>query len=178
MASHKRRRWIILTGLILSLLALSQGFHTQDKSDVEISDSTFKCISKMTKVRGFYVDNVLGDLDGTLKVANSKTGGVYPPGSVIQLVPTEVMVKHREGWNKDTHDWEFFELNVSPAGSTIKVRGVTEVKNRFGGNCFSCHVKARPEWDMICETDHGCAPIPLTAEAIAKIQQGDPRCTK
>ena len=103
---------------------------------MEITDSTFKCLTQMTKVPGFYVDNLLGDLEGTLKVANSTTGGSYPPGSVVQLVPTEVMVKHEAGWNKSTNDWEFFELNVTEAGSKIKVRGLTEVVNRFGRNCF------------------------------------------
>ena len=34
--------------------------------------------------------------------------------------------------------------------------------NRFGGNCFGCHIQARPQWDLVCEMDHGCAPIPLT----------------
>ncbi len=132
----------------------------------------------MTKVRGFYVDNVLGDLDGTLKVANSKNGGSYPPGSVVQLVPTEVMVKHREGWNKATNDWEFFELNVSESGSRINVRGVTQVVNKFGGNCFECHERAKRKWDMLCETDHGCQPILLTDADIAAMQDADPRCKK
>ncbi|MGH9761741.1 MAG: hypothetical protein ACREAC_13010 [Blastocatellia bacterium] len=176
MTNQARRRSIVLAGLIFTLFVLVRASYTQDKTDVQISNSTFKCITKMTKVRGFYVDNVLGNLDGTLRAANSKTGGTYPPGSVVQLVPTEVMIKHQPGWNKATNDWEFFELEVAAMGSKIKVRGVTEVKNRFGGNCFNCHVKARPEWDMICETDHGCAPIPLTAEMIGKIQQADPRC--
>jgi hypothetical protein len=43
----------------------------------------------MHPVRRSYVDNLLGDLDATLAVATSATGGVYPPGSVVQaaLVP-------------------------------------------------------------------------------------------
>jgi hypothetical protein len=45
----------------------------------------------MTHVRQFYVDNLLGNLDATLAVANSATGGTYPAGTVIQLVPTEAM---------------------------------------------------------------------------------------
>ena len=122
-------------------------------------------------MRGFFVTNLLGQLDDTLKVAKSSTGGRYPPGSVVQLVPSEVMVKHREGWNPATNDWEFFELDVSPEGSRIKVRGVTEVVNRFKGNCFGCHVKARPEWDLICEKDHGCDPLPFTAEQIMAVQK-------
>jgi hypothetical protein len=26
--------------------------------------------------------------------------------------------------------------------------------------CFGCHIKVRPEWDLVCETGHGCDPIP------------------
>jgi hypothetical protein len=109
-------------------------------------------------------------------VARSKTGGVYPPGSVVQLVPTEVMVKQPVGFNAVTRDWEFFELDVSKSGSVIRKRGFAEVVNRFGGNCFGCHVKAHPEWDMICETTHGCDPIPLTPAMLKALQDTDPRC--
>jgi mono/diheme cytochrome c family protein len=96
----------------------------------------------MTHVRQFYVDNLLGNLDGTLGVANSEMGGTYPPGSVIQLVPGEAMVKRDKGFNPVTHDWEFFELDVSKDGTEIRKRGFAEVVNRFGGNCFGCHIQA------------------------------------
>ena len=44
------------------------------------------------------------------------------------------------------------------------------------GNCFACHIKARPEWDLICEQDHGCDPLEITPKVISLIQQTDPRC--
>src|SRR5262245_59609722 len=81
-----------------------------------IDASSFRCITSMTPVRHFYVDNLRGDLKGTLAVANSKTGGTYPPGSVIQLVPGEAMVKGNKGASPATRDWEFFELDVSKDG--------------------------------------------------------------
>lgn len=143
---------------------------------IEISAQSFSCIKKLTPVRGFYVGNLLGNLKGTLAVARSQTGGVYPPGSVIQLIPTEVMVKQPKGFNPLTHDWEFFELNVSASGTEINKRGFADVVNRFGGNCFGCHIKARPEWDFICETNHGCDPIPLTPAMFGALQHTDPRC--
>ena len=130
----------------------------------------------MTPVRGFYVDNLNGDLKGTVAVANSANGGVYPPGSVVQLVPTEVMVKREAGFNAATKDWEFFELDVRDGKSVIRTRGFVDVVNRFGGNCFACHVKAKPEWDLICETGHGCDAIPLTTVMIKALQKTDPRC--
>ena len=145
-------------------------------ADVTVDDSSFRCLSDMTKVRHFFVDNLLGDLDSTVAVAESTEGGVYPPGSVVQLVPTEVMVKHQPGWNAATRDWEFFELEVSGDGSKIMKRGFVDVVNKFGGNCFGCHVKAKPQFDLICEQDHGCDPIPVTREMIAQVQAADPRC--
>ena len=149
---------------------------TTKSTIVEITDSTFTCMRDMTKVDGFYVGNLQGDIAATVAVASSKTGGKYPAGSVIQLVPGEVMVKHSAGISPETNDWEFFELDVSPKGSKIKKRGFTDVVNRFGGNCLDCHVKAEPQWDMVCKTGHGCDPIPLTKDVLALLQKTDPRC--
>lgn len=149
-----------------------------NSASIDVSAASFKCLSKMTKVKHFYVDNLLGDVKATVAAANSEKGGTYPPGSVVQLVPGEVMVKHKPGYNAVTRDWEFFELDTSADGSVIRKRGFADVVNRFGGNCFSCHVKARPEFDLICDNSHGCDPIPVTREQIAKIQADDPRCKK
>ena len=141
-----------------------------------ISEKSFRCITEMTHIGHFYVDNLAGNLKGTVRVAKSTTGGVYPVGSVLQLVPTEVMVKREKGFNAATHDWEFFELDVSKDGSKIRTRGFADVNNRFGGNCFGCHVAARPEWDLVCDTTHGCAPIPITIAMSGALQRTDPRC--
>ena len=166
--------------LLLSLLSLSfvpTSIAQDEQAALSIDESNFRCLSEMSRVRGFFVDNLMDDLDGTLAVANSDVGGVYPPGSVVQLVPTEVMVKHPKGFNAATRDWEFFELSVDESGSNIDKRGFVDVVNKFGGNCFECHVQAKPEWDMICEQDHGCDPIQLTRPAISAIQKTDPRCS-
>ena len=150
---------------------------------VVVDQNSFKCLTEMTPVRGFFVDNLQGDLQATLKAAKAPEGAVYPVGSVVQLVPTEVMVKREKGYNSVTKDWEFFELDVSETGSEIKVRGAFEVVNKFGGSCFGCHIKAKPQWDMICEQAHGCDPITLpnglvlTQAMIKGAQQADPRCT-
>jgi hypothetical protein len=153
-----------------------RGADPASSSDVQIDAKSFRCIRDMTPVRHFYVDNLLGDLPATLAVANSNAGGVYPPGSVIQLVPGEVMVKRARGFNATTHDWEFFELDVSKDGTQIRKRGFADVVNRFGGNCFGCHAAARPEFDLVCEDSHGCAPIPLTRAMSGALQRTDPRC--
>ena len=169
--NHRTGSTVVLVGL---LTLAAGGARAGDGLDIAADD--FGCISDMTPVRGFFVANLLGDLDATLAVANSENGGTYPPGSVVQLVPTEAMVKHPEGYNAATRDWEFFELEPSAGGTDIRVRGFADVENRFGGNCFACHVKAEPQWDMICETGHGCDPIPLTAEMTQVLQKADPRC--
>ena len=144
--------------------------------NLTISATDFDCMLDMQPVRGFYVDNLIeGKLEDTLTVARAEQGD-YPPGSVVQLVPTEVMVKHPAGFSPATKDWEFFELKVSTTGTEIHKRGFTDVVNRFGGNCLECHAKAKPEFDMICETGHGCDPIPLTDDMTALLQKTDARC--
>ena len=176
-AAHDRRRRVVLA-VALALGALTGAVRAEAAAPkaIPIDDKTFSCISKLAPVRGFYVGNLLGRLPATLKVARSAGGGVYPAGSVVQLVPTEVMVKQRQGFSPATHDWEFFELDVSAGATTIRKRGFAEVVNRFGGNCFACHVKARPERDFICETGHGCDTIPLTPAMLGALQRTDPRC--
>jgi hypothetical protein len=122
------------------------------------------------------VDNLRGNLDATLTAANSATGAVYPPGSIIQLIPTEAMVKQDKGFNAATHDWEFFELDVSKQGTQIRKRGTVDVVNRFGGNCFGCHAPAAAQWDLVCESAHGCAPLEVTHAMTRALQRTDPRC--
>jgi hypothetical protein len=142
---------------------------------IPIDDSSFKCIKDMKPVRHFYVDNMLGNVAATVAVAE-KGRGDYPVGSVLQLVPNEVMIKQPKGFSPATRDWEFFFVDVSEQGSKIYKRGFAEVNNRFGGNCFACHVKARPEFDFVCEKDHGCDPVPFTREMFGALQRTDPRC--
>ena len=142
----------------------------------EIDDNSFSCIRDMTPVRHFYVDNLLGDIESTLAVANAPEGAVYPEGSVVQLVPTEVMVKREKGTFPATGDWEFFELEVDKDGSKIAKRGFVDVVNRFGGNCFTCHAPAREKWDFICESGRGCDPIPIDHKMTGALQRSDPRC--
>ena len=163
----------IVGSVFISCVILAGGTQADD---LAITGSDFDCMLDMQPVRGFYVDNLIeGKLQDTLTVARAESGD-YPPGSVVQLVPGEVMVKHPKGFSEATKDWEFFELNVSSDGTQINKRGFVDVVNRFGGNCLGCHAKARPEFDMICETGHGCDPIPLTAEMSALLQKTDARC--
>lgn len=145
--------------------------------DFDPTPQDFQCILGWTQVRKFYITNKLGKLDEALAVANNPSGGDYPVGTIIQLIPQEAMVKRRAGFSADTHDWEFFSLSPSASGTVIQSRGTTDVVNGLGGNCFNCHSQAQPQYDLICEETHGCAPLPFTADQIMAVQQSDPRCS-
>jgi hypothetical protein len=162
---------------MLCLLFASYATNAADtpEGQIKVDDSSFRCITEMTPVKHFYVDNLLGNVEATVAVAKAGTGD-YPVGSVLQLMPNEVMVKHGKGFSPATRDWEFFWIDVSKEGQKIFTRGFAEVNNRFGLNCFACHVKAKPEFDFVCENDHGCDPIPVTRAMFGALQRTDVRC--
>ena len=175
-ALHSTLR-LLVTAMTLSLglAAVSQAADLASAM-VKVDDASFKCMRQMTPVRHFYVDNLLGDISATLAAANAPKGAPYPTGSVVQLVPTEVMVKRESGFSPATGDWEFFELEVNEQGSKIGKRGFAEVNNRFGKNCFACHAPAREPWDFVCESNHGCEAIPIDHKMTGALQRSDPRC--
>ena len=160
-----------LRAAMLAIVATAAGaVNTASETKVKVDDSSFHCIRDMTSVRHFYVDNLLGDVAGTVAVANAGQGN-YPTGSVLQLMPNEVMVKHEKGFNPATRDWEFFYIDVDENGSKSFRRGFTDVNNRLGMNCFNCHKEAKAKFDMVCEQDHGCAPIPITLAMFGALQR-------
>src|SRR5689334_13406953 len=81
---------------------------TAAPEDIVLQASDFVSLKDMTAVRGFFVANRLGHLDEALAVANDPSGGTYPVGTVIQLVPQEAMVKRAPGFDAASDDWEFF----------------------------------------------------------------------
>lgn len=159
----------------LALLFVGYASAADNPGQIKVDDNSFKCITDMTPVKHFFVDNLLGNLDATVKVANAGSGD-YPPGSVLQVMPNEVMVKHNAGYSPATRDWEFFWIDITKEGQKIFTRGFAEVNNRLGLNCFACHVKAKPEFDFVCEIDRGCDPIPVTREMFGALQRTDARC--
>lgn len=192
MRSGAQLRWTVVAGCLA--VAISAGVVTACGSDPDSVTSPFTTtteappaedykataadftnIHDMTQVRGFFVDNKRGHLKEAVAMAEANKGGVYPVGTILQLVPQEAMVKRRTGWNPATKDWEFFFLDVTEDGTKIEVRGADEVVNRFGGNCASCHQAAKPKYDLVCENSHGCEPLPIDHTVIEAIQQADPR---
>ncbi|MCU1468648.1 MAG: uncharacterized protein JWM72_4576 [Actinomycetia bacterium] len=143
--------------------------------DAKLSAADFRNVNTMTRVGDHFIANVRGHFAEALAVARSANGGTYPVGTIIQLVPQEAMVKRAPGFSPATHDWEFFSLETSPSGTRILSRGGAKVVNRFGGSCASCHGAAQPQFDLVCGTTHGCAPLPIGPDVIAAIQKSDPR---
>ena len=143
--------------------------------DAKLAASDFRNIHTMTPVGDHFVTNVRDHLAQALAVARSPRGGDYPVGTIIQLIPQEAMVKRRPGFSPSTNDWEFFSLDVSVHGTKILSRGGAQVLNRFGGSCASCHSAAAKQFDFVCGTNHGCAPLPIGPKVIAGIQAADPR---
>ncbi len=101
----------------------------------------------------------------------------YPTGTVLQLIPTEAMVKHDRAAFPNTNGWEFFALKVSADGTMIQGRGDKVLNTSLKKPCLDCHSPAA-KFDFVCEKTHGCAPIPVTDQQIAAIQSADPRCKK
>ena len=121
-----------------------------------------------------------GYLTEATQVAGSPTGGTFPPGTIIQLLPDEAMVKRAPGWSPVSNDWEFFRLQVSAGGTLIVDRGVNIRNPLHPAPCITCHTQAAPQWDFTCGDSggHGCDPLPafITDELILSLQESDPRC--
>ncbi len=175
--------WVSTLGvavvLLLGLAASGQQVLTPRSrpagQEIHVQASDFRSLRSMTRVRGFFVDNRLGHLKQALHVANSRKGGVYPVGTIILLIPQAAGVKRRKGYDPATHDWEFFTPQATAQGTTILTAGTAAVVNRFGGSCLGCHSAAPPQFDVVCEHNHGCAPLPIGDDVIAQIQRFDPR---
>jgi hypothetical protein len=156
-------------------LLLCAGSVQAGEPKYKVDGSTFQCITRMTPVKHFFVDNLAGNLTGTVDVAKAGKGQ-FPEGTVLQLIPNEAMIKQQKGFSPGTNDWEFFALDTDKNGTKIVSQGAEEVNNFLGLNCFECHKAARAEFDLVCEQDHGCDPLPLTRQMFHAIQHTDLRC--
>src|SRR5271156_1248186 len=146
--------------------------------DVVVTEKSFGCVLDLPKVRNTRIQNPDPEKlkEATRIFQDSVPDKEYPKGTILQLIPTEAMVKHdREAFPK-TNGWEFFALKVSADGTTIQDRGDKVVNTTLKRPCLECHSPAA-KFDFVCEKGHGCAPIPLTDERIAAIQASDPRCS-
>ena len=190
MSLTRARVWVVLTTAVLAAAFFvacgggssapasapppSTSTTTPAFRDVAPTAADFVNLNTMTRVGDHFVGSLNGHLNAVLAVAHAKNGGAYPVGTIVQLVPTEAMVKRHAGYSPSTGDWEFFSLKVSPQGTKIVHSGAV-VKNFFGGDCASCHRAAAKQFDFVCGKNHGCAPLPISDAVIATIQRLDPR---
>jgi len=166
---------------------VDQNDPTCDPEDLNMTDEDFGCIRDWEQpgIGGvtYYFTNLRGNMVAARQVANSPVGGTFPPGTVVQILPGEAMVKRAVGWNPSTNDWEFFRLAILEEGGEVRTeirsRGTETVRN-IAGTCFGCHNQAFAQWDMICGDDdiHGCTPLPafVTDQVILDLQCNDARC--
>lgn len=175
------QRCVVIMTSVMMGLALVSGCGDRDSGvaeDFEAQASDFECLKNWVKVRNIRLTNKLGHLDEATALAqNPQPGKEYPVGTIIQLFPGEAMVKRGGSWDPENHNWEYFELDVTKDGASVRRRGRDDVINRFGGQCFGCH-KAAIDFDFICEQDRGCVKLPITGEQIAPLQDADPRCSR
>lgn len=136
----------------------------------------FGCLQDWAPVGHTRYASLTGSLDAALAVARGEQPGPFPPGTLVQLMPTEAMVKLEAGASPETDDWEYLKLKLDRKGVlTITERGAAEVKN-VAGSCHGCHQTA-PQWDHVCAEDHGCKPLPkFIVKAALKAVDKDPRC--
>jgi hypothetical protein len=118
--------------------------------DLDMKLADFAHIPGLQKPAGrsYRVANPLGHESEALAVASSPQGGAFPVGSIVEIQPSEVMVKRRKGFNATTNDWEFFAVDFAPDGTprSFRVRGTQETA------CFSCHRSVSSlKWDFICQ---------------------------
>jgi hypothetical protein len=83
--------------------------------DIAVSEQSFGCINNRPKIRNTHIYNSDPEkLKEAIRIfRDSVPDTEYPVGAILQLIPTEAMVKHSRGTFAKSNDWEFFSLDVS-----------------------------------------------------------------
>ena len=167
----------IMRHIVPLILCLSSA--TVSADDLVITEKSFGCVLELPKVRNTRIQNAdLEKLKEAIRIfRDSVPDKEYPTGTILQLIPTEAMVKHDRAAFPNTNGWEFFALKVSLGGTTIQDRGDRVLNTSLKKPCLDCHSPAA-KFDFVCEKGHGCAPIPVTDQQITATQAADPRCKK
>src|SRR6202051_1503640 len=101
-----------IVGLVLCLyLAV-----TLSADDLVITEKSFGCVLDLPKVRNTRIQNSDPEkLKEAIRIfRDSVPDTEYPRGTILQLIPTEAIVKHDRAAFAKTNGWEFFALKVSP----------------------------------------------------------------
>jgi hypothetical protein len=94
---------------------------TLPAADPVITEKSFGCVLNLPKVRNTRIQNPDPEkLKEAIRIfKDSAPNREYPTGTVLQLIPTEAMVKHDRAAFPNTNGWEFFALNaLVPKGET------------------------------------------------------------
>ena len=83
-------------------------------SDFYVTAGTYEVACKPGQ-QGDGIRQKLAVIEAVAKAATAGTGD-YPEGSVVQLMPNEVMIKQQKGYSPITRDWEFFWIDVDKNG--------------------------------------------------------------
>jgi hypothetical protein len=171
-AMNKAHR--LLTAAALGIFVGTATFAAQTQ---DAPAELLACIANGTKVRHTYIQHPdPAKLKEAVRLYESKVEGAdYPEGTIFRMIPGEAMVKRSKTAFPQSNGWEYFALQVTPQGTTVRARGM-EAANGLG-TCQSCHSGATKS-DYVCGGGPGCAAVPLTEERIATIQANDPRCAK
>src|SRR5690349_8548971 len=110
----------------------------------KVDATMFQCITKMTPVKHFFVDNLAGNLAGTVAVAQAGKGQ-FPEGTVLQLIPNEAMVR------------SYRRRSASPR-SFLHARGTVE--KRHNRNLTPKIERPSLLERQVEETDYGALPGP------------------
>jgi len=166
-------RHIVFVAVLLYLAV------TVSADDLVVTERSFGCVLDLPKVRNTRIQNSDPEkLKEAIRIfRDSVPDKEYPRGTILQLIPTEAMVKHDRADFPNTNGWEFFVLKVSADGTTILDRGDKVLNTSLKKPCLECHSPAA-KFDFVCEKGHGCAPIPVNDQQIAAMQAADPRCKK
>jgi hypothetical protein len=138
------------------------------------SAEDFGCLTDWTGVRGFFLTNLHGRTDEAIAVAEAGFLGEVPPGTIVQLIPTEAMVKLAPGALPETGDWEYLLLATGRGQTTIEQRGGAEVSNP-AGTCYGCHLGALSR-DYICEDSGLCSAGNVPRSVVDRLVANDTRC--
>ena len=117
---------------------------TLSADDLVITEKSFGCVLNLPKVRNTRIQNPDPEkLREAIRIfGDSVPDKEYPKGTILQLIPTEAMVKHDRAAFPNTNGWEFFALKVSADGTAIQDRGDKVLNTSLKKPCPECHSPA------------------------------------
>src|SRR6202000_2183168 len=138
------RRIILLVMFLYLAVTLSA-------DDLVITEKSFGCVLDLPKVRNTRIRNPDPEkLTEAIRIfRDSVPGKEYPKGTILQLIPTEAMVKHDHAAFPNTHGWGFFAPKVSARGTTIVDRGDKVLNTSVKKACLECHSPGA-KFDFVC----------------------------